>query len=165
MVIGSLCWKARSQSSSTYQLPFHRISGHTDFKESWLLSVCYVFQAFHKNYQSKEGSSFLLCFGRSNLKPWNRAYYYNLTGPTLHMLPTWTSTVVCTLAGNPSPGANHIYGTVRLHLRLELCEKRWANQWSGRILGIIGWDLSVCKSNRFHVDILRFSSLKLGYIL
>ena len=40
------------------------------------------------------------------------------------------------------------------------------NQWSGRFLGIIiGWDPSVCKSNRLHVDILRFSFIKLGYIL
>ena len=29
-------------------------------------------------------------------------------------------------------------------------------QWSGRVLGMIsGWDPSVCKSNRWHVDILR----------
>ena len=38
------------------------------------------------------------------------------------------------------------------------------NQWSGRFLGITGWDLSVCNSNRLHVDILRFSFTKLGYI-
>ena len=38
-------------------------------------------------------------------------------------------------------------------------------QWSGRILGIISWDPSVCKSNRLHVDIIRVSFLKLGYIL
>ena len=48
-------------------------------------------------------------------------------------------------------------------------------QWSGRILtggeitkrilGIItGWDPSACKSNQFHVHILRFSFIKLGYI-
>jgi hypothetical protein len=38
--------------------------------------------------------------------------------------------------------------------------------WSGRFLGIIiGWDPSVCKSKRLHVDILRFSFIKLGYIL
>ena len=30
---------------------------------------------------------------------------------------------------------------------------------------IIGWDPSVCKSNQLHVDILRFSFMKLGYIL
>jgi hypothetical protein len=30
------------------------------------------------------------------------------------------------------------------------------SQWSGRLLGIISWDPSVCKSNRLHVDILRF---------
>ena len=30
-------------------------------------------------------------------------------------------------------------------------------QWSGRFLGIIGWDPSVCKSNRLHVHIFRFS--------
>jgi hypothetical protein len=29
-------------------------------------------------------------------------------------------------------------------------------------LGIIGWDPSVRKSNRLHVDILRFSFIKLG---
>ena len=37
----------------------------------------------------------------------------------------------------------------------------------GEIFGhiyIIGWDPSVCKSNRLHVDILRFSFIKLGYI-
>ena len=38
-------------------------------------------------------------------------------------------------------------------------------QWSGRFLGIIGQDPSVCKSDRLHVDILRFSFTKLGYIL
>ena len=31
------------------------------------------------------------------------------------------------------------------------------NQWSGRFLGIIGWDPSVCKANRLHVDILQCS--------
>jgi hypothetical protein len=34
------------------------------------------------------------------------------------------------------------------------------------VLGIIiGWDPTVCKSNRLHVDILRSSLMKLGYIL
>ena len=37
----------------------------------------------------------------------------------------------------------------------------WPHQLSGRFLGIItGWEPSVCKSDRLHVDILRFS----GYI-
>ena len=40
-----------------------------------------------------------------------------------------------------------------------------SRKWSGRFLGIIGWDPSVCKSNWLHVDILRFSFIKLGYIL
>ena len=31
------------------------------------------------------------------------------------------------------------------------------DQWSGRFLGITGWNPSVCKSNRLHVHILRFS--------
>ena len=35
-------------------------------------------------------------------------------------------------------------------------------QWSGRFLGIIGWDPSVCKSNRLHVDILRFFLYYIG---
>jgi len=35
----------------------------------------------------------------------------------------------------------------------------------GEFLGIIGRDPSVCKSNRLHVDILRFCFIKLGYIL
>ena len=40
------------------------------------------------------------------------------------------------------------------------------DQWPGRFLGIIGWDPSVCRSNRLHVDdILRFSFIELGYIL
>ena len=38
-------------------------------------------------------------------------------------------------------------------------------QWSGRFLGIIGWDPSVCKSNRLYVDILRFSFIKWRYFL
>jgi hypothetical protein len=49
---------------------------------------------------------------------------------------------------------------------------RWINHglileeyWSGRILGTIGWDPSVCKSNRLHVDILRFAFIRLGYII
>ena len=37
-------------------------------------------------------------------------------------------------------------------------------QWSGRFLGIIGWDPSVCKSNRLHVHILGFSIIELRYI-
>ena len=36
--------------------------------------------------------------------------------------------------------------------------------WSGRFLGIIGWDPSVCKFNHLHVDILRYFFIKLGYI-
>ena len=39
------------------------------------------------------------------------------------------------------------------------------HQWSERFLGITGWDPSVCKSNRLHVHILRFSFIKLGYSL
>ena len=43
---------------------------------------------------------------------------------------------------------------------------RGHDQWSGRFLGIItGWDPSISKSNRSHVDILRFSFIKLRYIL
>ena len=38
-------------------------------------------------------------------------------------------------------------------------------QWFGRILGITGWDPSVCRSHRLHFDILQFSFIKLGYIL
>ena len=34
----------------------------------------------------------------------------------------------------------------------------------GRFLDIIGWDPSVCKSNRLHVDILRFFYINLRYI-
>ena len=40
-----------------------------------------------------------------------------------------------------------------------------SHQWSGRFLGIIGGDPSICKSNRLHVGILRFCLYKLGYIL
>ena len=39
-------------------------------------------------------------------------------------------------------------------------------QWLGIFLGIItGWDPSVCKSNRLHVDILQISFIKLKHIL
>ena len=38
-------------------------------------------------------------------------------------------------------------------------------QWLGRFLGITGWDPSVCKFNMLHVDILRVSFIKFGYIL
>ena len=38
-------------------------------------------------------------------------------------------------------------------------------QWSGRFLGVTGWDPSVWKSNRLHVHILRFPFPELGYIL
>ena len=34
----------------------------------------------------------------------------------------------------------------------------------GVFFDMTGWDPSVCKSNRLHVDILRFSFIKLGYI-
>ena len=40
------------------------------------------------------------------------------------------------------------------------------NQWLERFLGIItGWDPCVYKSNRLHVHVIRFSFIKLGYIL
>ena len=54
----------------------------------------------------------------------------------------------------------HLYMDLIQHISLGC----W-DQWSGRFLGVIGWDPSVCKSNRLHVDILRFSFIKLGYIL
>ena len=40
-----------------------------------------------------------------------------------------------------------------------------SKQWSGRFLGIIGWDPRVCKSYQLHVDILWFSFIKWGFIL
>ena len=42
--------------------------------------------------------------------------------------------------------------------------KHWLQPVIGEILGIISWDPSVCKSNQLHVDILRFSCMKLGNI-
>ena len=49
---------------------------------------------------------------------------------------------------------------------LNTFSKSWVLKWwSGRFLGIIGWDPRVCKSNWLHVDILRFFFIKLGYIL
>ena len=48
--------------------------------------------------------------------------------------------------------------------KMSTCNHR-LGQRSGRVLGTTGWDPSVCKSNRLHVDILRFSFMKLGYIL
>jgi hypothetical protein len=54
-------------------------------------------------------------------------------------------------------------------LLLVILEETYGNtpqiHWSGRFLGIIGWDPSVCKSNRLHTDIIRFSLIKLGYLL
>ena len=43
---------------------------------------------------------------------------------------------------------------------------RWSSlqQWSGRFLGIKCWDPSVCKSHQLHVNILRFSFIKLGTV-
>ena len=38
-----------------------------------------------------------------------------------------------------------------------ILEALCVSQWPGRVLGITGWDPSVCKSNRLHDDILRFS--------
>jgi hypothetical protein len=38
-------------------------------------------------------------------------------------------------------------------------------QWSGRFLGVIGWDLSVCKSNWLHVDILLFFFIKFNWFI
>ena len=38
------------------------------------------------------------------------------------------------------------------------------HQWLGSFLSINGWDPSVCKSNRLHVDILRFSFIKLARV-
>ena len=39
------------------------------------------------------------------------------------------------------------------------------DQWSGRLLGVTGWDPRVRRSNRVHDDILWFSFIKFGYIL
>ena len=38
-------------------------------------------------------------------------------------------------------------------------------QGSGRFVGVTGWDPSVCKSNWVHVHNLRFTFIKLGYVL
>ena len=46
-----------------------------------------------------------------------------------------------------------------------LSTSSYPGQWSGRFLSITGWEPSVCKSNRLHVDILRFPFIKLRYIL
>ena len=51
---------------------------------------------------------------------------------------------------------------VRAHKKVS---KGRPDQWSGRFLGITGWHPGVCKSNWLHVDILRFSSTRSGYIL
>ena len=39
------------------------------------------------------------------------------------------------------------------------------NQWLRRFLDTMGWDPSVCKSNRLHADILRLSFSRLGYYI
>ena len=39
------------------------------------------------------------------------------------------------------------------------------DQCLGRFLDMTGWDPSVCKPNQLYIDILRFSFIKLGYIL
>ena len=49
-------------------------------------------------------------------------------------------------------------------IRVELLDK-CHKQWSGRFLGITGWYPRVCKSNRLHVHIVRFSFIEMGYIL
>ena len=83
--------------------------------------------------------------------------------------------------GKESDDKNFFYnlqiGTIDLHficfLRNFLCgnDSRLYEhecsvcQWSGSILGIVGWDCSVCKFIQLHVDILRFSFMRLGYIL
>ena len=53
----------------------------------------------------------------------------------------------------------------RFMVSLLYAQKLPEQQWSVRFLGITGWDPSVCKSNRFHGNILWFSFIKLGYIL
>jgi hypothetical protein len=69
---------------------------------------------------------------------WHSTFAYQK--PTFLFVGTWTGRTGCWLQMN-------------------------LQQWSGWFLNIIGWDPSICKSNRLHVEILRFSFIKLGYIL
>ena len=55
------------------------------------------------------------------------------------------------------PSQNMSFWEIVMKTTLSFAEENAPNQWSGRFLGMIGWDPSVCKSNQLHVDILRFS--------
>ena len=64
-----------------------------------------------------------------------------------------------------SEGDRYVNSVLAPFLCTFLCDICCPVQWSGRFLGITSSDPSVCNSNRLHVDIVRFSCIKLGYIL
>ena len=75
-----------------------------------------------------------------------------------------------TLRSNASLGIIEVYmgetRTITKSPSYNMLNSYRLGQWPGRFLGIIvGWDPSVCKSNRLHVDILWFPFIELGYIL
>ena len=79
-----------------------------------------------------------------------------------------TNKIICTWVGQTFILFGHYFNAFCRsdHICLSPCTMNGENQWSGRFLGIItGWDPCVCKSNWLHVDILRFSFTKFGYIL
>ena len=79
------------------------------------------------------------CLGRNNM--YSRSLKAIWAKQLVHSFPCWMP--------KPLPPWNHYTG--------------WS-QWSGRFLSIIGWDPSVCKSNRLHVGTIRFFYLNLRYI-
>ena len=62
----------------------------------------------------------------------------------------------------PSHISFYVKGAIRANQPTHSFLVGCLNQWLGRFLGITGWNLSVCKSNRLYVDILRFSFIKFG---
>ena len=67
----------------------------------------------------------------------------------------------CMTIYDNAEGLEHL---TKAHRKLASLLETNAKHSSGRVLSIIGWDPSVCKSNRLHIDNFRFFYINWRYI-
>ena len=146
-------WQVLLQSQHGKRIEMDKIWKH--------LQVYTPFFQTHQQYIDQEGwkTLFSLFFGfRVSSVHFECTYLgwrWRYIDSHLGYLPHWS--FACTM--NPwNKCLGRFLGIIGRH-------RSGSKQWSGRFLGMTSWDPSVCKSNRLHVHILRFSYIELGYIL
>ena len=131
------------------QIPPNTLHAHTCFNTPSTLS---------RNHVKQSATHLFVCF-LHKLKIHLQEKTQNTTNmgePTQSKHQVLPQNVIVRVGRLPPPVSSSIHN---LHSHLA------SHQWPGRFLGIINWDPCVCKFNGLHVDILRFSFIKLGHVL